>query len=359
LSLLSIVVFLHVEQSLLRKSDKKQMYELQLKEFNDRSPDAKNRVYTPQGQDALNKLATKLCSSSQDPNCHSVAMDMFQKFCRCPIRAAAETIRTKPNLETKETGAIYGKCIHGVANTHKAIAENSQKRISMEMLRKLLRDISLERTCLETFSFNDMPTFLLYALALMQQKSDKLGRIFFENKLPSNVEFKRNPEKYRSKLIELVNAYLAYLGIREERKATFQRRKPGFYPPRDVNLNEFQQFEQALKRLHSYSVQEAKDCRKRTNKGWYWQSILSCLTKEGMTLPQSSRWESEIWSPLQRFALEKKKRGDEIVAAGLTGAANLGKQLREQDIRRILGGHLVPIEEILPLGMQENLFETS
>lgn len=331
------------------------MYEFQLREFNDRSPEAKNRVYTPQGQDKFNKFATELCLSSQDPNCHSVSMDMFEKFCRCPIRAAAETLRTKSNLEDKETRAIYGKCINGVANTHKAIAENSQKRISMEMLRKLLRDISLERTCLETFSFNDMPTFLLYALALMQQKSDKLGMIFFQDKLPSSLEFKYNPDKYRSELIELMNAYL---GRKEERKTTFQRRKSRFYPPRDVSLNEVQQFEQALKRLHSYSVEEAKECRKRTNKGWYWQSILSCLTKEGMTLPQSSRWESEIWSPLQRFVLEKKKRGDEIVAAGLTGAANLGKSLREEDIRRILGGHIVPIEKIIPrTAAQEKLFE--
>ena len=83
---------------------------------------------------------------------------------------------------------------------------------------------------------------------------------------------------------------------------------------------------------------------------------MSCLTEEGMYLPQAARWESEIYGELfKHFAGQNIPKANTLVAAGLTGAANLARALEEikgpervNDIRRILGGHYVPFKEIVP-----------
>jgi hypothetical protein len=116
-----------------------------------------------------------------------------------------------------------------------------------------------------------------------------------------------------------------------------------FYEPRNLSKDELVSIVQILKLLKHYTPLEAeRECIfpfSASKRRQPWQATLSCLTRQGLGLPQASRWASASWNDMLKGAHVEHADAQDFVAHLLTHAAEMGQVVSVQDVSRILGGY--------------------
>jgi hypothetical protein len=145
------------------------------------------------------------------------------------------------------------------------------------------------------------------------------------------------------------------MSSRSQSRSRSPRRR--YYPRKDYkNPAEIAMFEKIIGRLKAYSASEAKEkCIDKTKRGWPWQSIMKCYADQGLPLPNSARYASEILPYEEQYLrLHPDEKGiPNYVAKNLTAGANLGREIKKlkkdqaaEEIAKILGGYPVPWKEL-------------